>query len=75
MAHPFYSEFSVDQAVALDLPTAAVSVTASAKPSMTDDVIASRVMGAVVAIMGAAIGLDQPLVEAGLDSLGEALLL
>ena len=69
---PFYAEFKADSpATVLNIPSAAVSVTASAKAIMTLEAIASRVMGAVVAVMGSAVQAEQPLVEAGLDSLGE----
>lgn len=73
MSSPFYAEFKAPAppAGALAAPTAAVSITVTARPKQTRDAVAARVMGAVATIMGAAVAPDQPLVEAGLDSLGE----
>ena len=39
---------------------------------LTPQAVAARVAGAVVAVLGSSVGPDQPLVEAGVDSLGES---
>ena len=51
--------------------TAEVNMTVTVRQPLTMEAVAIRVMGAVVAVLGRAVGPHQPLVEAGLDSLGQ----
>ena len=68
-ASRFFSEFRTNNtAQALSAPAAAVSITVTAKPLLTPEAIALRVLGAIASVMGIAVRPDQPLVEAGLDS-------
>lgn len=43
---------------------------AAAAAVVTPEAILKRVQGAVLAVLGSAVGEDEPLVDAGLDSLG-----
>ena len=69
----FYDEFAVraPHAEAL-LPGPAPPASAVPAETETLDAVLKRVQGAVLAVLGAAVGADVPLMEAGLDSLGEA---
>lgn len=72
MTAPFYGEYKTEanQTLSLAQPTATASVTIQAKAALTQEALSVRVLAAVVTVMGTAPAPDQPLVEAGLDSLG-----
>ena len=73
MQGPFYAEFKLEpQAIATGVPTTNASRTAltAAAAASTPDMILRKVQDAILAVLGTTVGLDEPLVEAGLDSLG-----
>ena len=72
---PFYDEFAQRPADAKPsaTPLQLTSGTAAARPQAESlETVLKSVQGAVLAVLGAAVGPDKPLMEAGLDSLGEA---
>lgn len=71
---PFYDEFAQRPADAKPsaTPLQQTSGTAAARPQAESlETVLKSVQGAVLAVLGAAVGPDKPLMEAGLDSLGE----
>ncbi len=77
VASPFYQEFKDDAAPALEAgaqsaptSTALASKLHAAAPTSKD--LEAQIAKAVVSVIGASVDRDQPLVAAGLDSLGEA---
>ena len=75
MEGSFYDEF-VQPLLAKKLlasPPHLLDGTPAAPPSQADllEKVLKSVQGAVLAVLGAAVGADRPLMEAGLDSLGE----
>ena len=78
---PYYSEFKAlapekatdDAAVRAACAAAAVDTAGQSSAGLTPDAVRQRVESAVAAVMGSVPCADDPLVEAGLDSLGEAL--
>ena len=71
-AAPFYGEFKgAERKQAAALETAAADQSALTSPAMSADDIMRLLRNAVSAVLGASVADDQPLVEAGLDSLGD----
>ena len=75
VAGHFYSEFSTPAVLPEAGAAAAAAPAAAASAELSAEEIAARVAGAVLAVMGSSVGPQQPLVEAGLDSLGAPCLL
>jgi len=73
----YYADFKTTAAAVADAAAASSSSAAAAAASsaagagLTADDIQRKVEGAVVSVMGSLPRSDEPLVEAGLDSLGE----
>lgn len=72
---PFYDEFAqppLDAKPSASPPQLPGGVAAAHTPAESLESVLRGVQGAVLAVLGAAVGPDKPLMEAGLDSLGEA---
>jgi len=69
----YYADFKTTAAAVADASSSAAAAAASsaAGAGLTADDIQRKVEGAVVSVMGSLPRSDEPLVEAGLDSLGE----
>ena len=66
---PFYASFEAAQASAAAPPTSSIS---KPKQGASEDAIRKEILSLVQNVVGSAVGENVPLVQAGLDSLGEA---
>ena len=68
---PFYEDFKAPVATPSALSTAPGKAAKKGGGGYSAEDIQALVQAAVVSVMGSPVGPEQPLVEAGLDSLGE----
>ena len=72
MQGPYYADFKVEQlSVAVGTSTAIIEPQVSSDTLLTSEMILKKVQDAILVVLGTAIGAEEPLANAGLDSLGE----